>query len=112
MNNVFRDLLLESKINDVEVMSSLSFDNLLGLVLDLMKQAENLSLLNGRAKKELVLDCLVIIVCEAPLLSKAERTSMLCMIKNYLPHVIDFIITISRNKKILKVFNKSCKICF
>lgn len=109
--NVIKQNLIKNKLQDSKVLHNLSPDNFLDAVVMLMGLAEK-SNLEGNEKKQLVSELIGWAVINCPNLNAEEKENMLIMADSILPGIIDFIIFVARNKKILRQFKKNCSCLF
>jgi hypothetical protein len=93
------------------IYSIINHANIMDLVLDLMTNVQRLKRYSGMDKKDMVLDMAEYVIENNIHLTAGETIELKRTLNTSLGSMIDFVIHLARNKKLLKKFSKSCK-CF
>lgn len=100
-----------SELRNLYVGNPISMNGLIPLTIDLMSKMEKISK-EGLEKKMEVLKLVNLIITNSPNLTPQFKMIMKDRVATMLPHVVDVVIMLAKNKHILKQFAKTnCSGC-
>jgi len=104
----FKGLYIELK--RIAVRDGIFVKNIMTFVVNAMELVENLDVLSGPEKKQLVLDLMRKIIEKDKQLELEEKKEISYLIDNILPEVIDTVVAASKNDIMINVKKRCCKL--